>query len=114
MECINLIPAELNLHEHEMLPRLLYVGDVPVEASYHGSALLYRLLDGYPADRLRIIEAGTALSQPARRLPGVRYEDLRLPLSRLQTTRLSRWYGATNLITAVARASRTDMAGKCS
>ena len=39
-----------------MLPRLLYVGDVPVEASYHGSALLHRLLVNYPPDRLSVIE----------------------------------------------------------
>ena len=39
------------------LPRLLYLGDVPVEASYHGSALIYRLLQHYPVDRLMIIES---------------------------------------------------------
>ena len=55
-----------------MLPRLLYVGDVPVEASYHGSALLHRLLGDYPADRLTIIETATA-STPSRRLPEVNY-----------------------------------------
>ena len=49
--------------EASTLPRLLYIGDVPVEASYHGSALLYRLLQTYPPDRLRIIEAGLAASQ---------------------------------------------------
>ena len=38
------------------LPRLLYLADVPVEASYHGSALMYRLLQRYPADRLRVVE----------------------------------------------------------
>ena len=55
-----------------MLPRLLYVGDVPVEASYHGSALLHRLLSDYPHDRLTVIETATE-SDPARRLPKVRY-----------------------------------------
>ena len=53
-----------------MLPRLLYVGDVPVEASYHGSALLYRLLSDYPADRLTIVETATP-SEPNRRLPNI-------------------------------------------
>jgi glycosyltransferase involved in cell wall biosynthesis len=52
--------------------RLLYVGDVPVEASYHGSALLHRLLSDYPPDQLTIIETGTR-SQPERRLPNVNY-----------------------------------------
>ena len=55
-----------------MLPRLLYVGDVPVEASYHGSALLHRLLGDYPADRLTVIETA-APSVASRRLPEVNY-----------------------------------------
>src|SRR5918993_750427 len=55
-----------------MFPRLLYVGDVPVAASYHGSALLHRLLSDYPCDRLTVIETATE-SDPARRLPSVNY-----------------------------------------
>lgn len=55
-----------------MLPRLLYVGDVPVEASYHGSALLHRLLSAYPHDRLTVIETATE-SDPERRLPSINY-----------------------------------------
>lgn len=54
------------------LPRIVYVGDVPVEASYHGSALLHRLLSDYPSDRLTIIETATK-SQAKRRLPNVNY-----------------------------------------
>src|SRR5215213_6094059 len=52
--------------------RILYVGDVPVEASYHGSALLHRLLSDYPPQRLTIIETA-AQSEPQRRLPNVNY-----------------------------------------
>jgi glycosyltransferase involved in cell wall biosynthesis len=55
-----------------MLPHLLYVGDVPVEASYHGSALVHRLLSDYPAERLMIFETG-AESKPERRLEHVKY-----------------------------------------
>ena len=55
-----------------MLPHLLYVGDVPVEASYHGSALVHRLLSDYPAERLTIFETG-AESKPERRLKDVKY-----------------------------------------
>ena len=55
-----------------MLPRLLYVGDVPVEASYHGSASLHRVLGDYPADRLTVIETATP-SVASRRLPEVNY-----------------------------------------
>jgi len=55
-----------------MYPRLLYVGDVPVEASYHGSALLHRLLSDYPPKKLTIIETATQ-SETSRRLPQVNY-----------------------------------------
>ena len=55
-----------------MFPRLLYVGDVPVEASYHGSALLYRLLSDYPPERLAVIETATQ-SELSRRLANVNY-----------------------------------------
>jgi glycosyltransferase involved in cell wall biosynthesis len=65
---------------------LAYVGDVPVEASYHGSALLHRLLSGYPADRLTIIETGTE-SQPKRRLPNINYISRRVSKQRWLDTR---------------------------
>jgi glycosyltransferase involved in cell wall biosynthesis len=52
---------------------LLYVGDVPVESTYHGSALLHRLLASYPAGKLTILETGTTTSQPARRLANAKY-----------------------------------------
>ncbi|HEU5459626.1 MAG TPA: glycosyltransferase [Pyrinomonadaceae bacterium] len=55
-----------------MFTNLLYVGDVPVEASYHGSALLHRLLSGHPHEKLTIIETATE-SEPKRRLPNVNY-----------------------------------------
>lgn len=77
-----------------MLPRLLYLGDVPVEASYHGSALVYRLLRSYPADRLRIIEGNLSPSRIDRRLPGVRYQTLDIGRSRLLNSRLHDWYSA--------------------
>lgn len=74
------------------LPRLLYIADVPVEASYHGSALIHRLLEEYPKDRLRVVEAGTALSLPERRLKEVAYHDMRPPFTRLQSTRFAGLY----------------------
>lgn len=74
-----------------LLPRLLYVGDVPVESSYHGSALLYRLLQNYPPERLRILEGSLRSSSPERRLPGVDYSSVTLGWSRPLNTRFSRW-----------------------
>jgi len=78
--------------------RLLYVGDVPVEASYHGSALLYRLLSSYPPEKLTIIETA-APSEPSRRLSDVNY--LSHPIGR------QRWLNTRFHPHAVAWYSRT-------
>jgi glycosyltransferase involved in cell wall biosynthesis len=69
-----------------MSHRLLYVGDVPVEASYHGSALLYRLLSEHEPEELRIAETGSA-SLPDRRLQRVKYEWSPLAKTRWLNTR---------------------------
>ena len=90
------------------LPRLLCVSAVPVESTYHGSALLYRLLDGYPADRLRIIEGYEAASAPQRRLPGVGYAFASAGVRRLANSRLHRWHFAWLLLTAAARAASVE------
>ena len=66
--------------------RLLYIGDVPVEASYHGSALLYRLLSDYPPESLCIVESATR-SVASRRLPGVTYHSYPLAKQRWLNTR---------------------------
>jgi len=75
------------------MPRLLYVSDVPVESSQHGSALLFRALETYRADRLRIIETGSP-SQPARRLAGVAYASLPIGRRRWLDSRLHGVYSA--------------------
>jgi len=75
------------------LPRLLYVADVPVESSQHGSALMYRVLDRYPADRLRIVETGVS-SQPQRRLPGVAYDHHEIGRRRVINSRVHGLYSA--------------------
>ena len=69
-------------------PRLLYVGDVPVESTYHGSALLHRLLDGYA--KLTVLETGVP-SQVERRVPGAEYLSVRLNGSRWLKTRLHKY-----------------------
>ncbi|HEY6217578.1 MAG TPA: glycosyltransferase, partial [Pyrinomonadaceae bacterium] len=78
-----------------MYPRLLYVGDVPVEASYHGSALLHRLLSDYPPERLTIIETATK-SAISRRLPQVNYLSCQIGNQRWLNTRFhpyaSAWF----------------------
>ncbi|HEV2804401.1 MAG TPA: glycosyltransferase [Chthoniobacterales bacterium] len=79
------------------LPRLLYLGDVGVESSYHGSALLFRLLQAYPAERLMILEAAPWRSHPDRRLPGVSYHAFPIGWGRLLNSRFSRQYGSVVL-----------------
>lgn len=78
-----------------MPPRLVYVGDVPVESSYHGSALLYRLLQRYPPERLRIVEGNLFPARTDRRLPDVTHGALNVGRPRLLNTRFhdlySRW-----------------------
>lgn len=88
------------------LPRMLYVGDVAVESTVAGSTLLYRLLQNYPADRLRIAEGNISSSQPERRLPGVRYDELRVGASRLLRTRFHSLYSSVLHLTAPTRGSR--------
>jgi hypothetical protein len=69
------------------LPKLCYLGEVPVECSFHGSALLWRLLENYPSKDLMIVE-GFHRSSVERRLPGVRYMHPRTPgISRMLRTR---------------------------
>ncbi len=69
------------------LPRLLYIGGVPVESTYHGSALLFRLLSDYPADELLVLEGSNLVSQETRRLPDVRYFRIPAGIPRLLNTR---------------------------
>ena len=94
----------------EPLPRLLYLGDVPVESSYHGSALLYRLLQDYPPDKLLIIEGNLRNSLPERRLPAVSYAAVTVGWARPLRTRFSHWahlaysFAAGGKVGAVERA----------
>lgn len=67
-------------------PGLLYIGDVPVESSYHGSALLHRLLAAYPPENLCVVETATA-SVPSRRLPDVKYLSYPIAKQRWLNTR---------------------------
>jgi glycosyltransferase involved in cell wall biosynthesis len=97
-----------NSEKNASLPRLLYLGDVPVESSYHGSALLYRLLETYPKDRLQVVEAGWHASLPERRLKDVAYHFRSLPLIRLFYSRITRWFVTGNLLLARTRARKFE------
>jgi hypothetical protein len=82
--------------ESRALPRILYVSDVPVELSYAGATLIYRLFEHYPADRLFVVQPVNL--DPTRRLRGVKYYILgsRL-LDRLRFSRFSRQLAWLNI-----------------
>jgi hypothetical protein len=71
------------------LPRLLYVGDVSVADTMAGEALLFRLLQFYPADRLAVV-CGVRPGMPA--LPGVRYHHYGPAFPRLLRSRIAEEY----------------------
>ena len=81
------------------LPRLVYIGDVPVAKTMSGSLLLWRLLETYPADSLLVLE--TLVSPPATRLPGVDYRRIFPVLTRLAHTRF--WPVVNPFLIASAR-----------
>jgi glycosyltransferase involved in cell wall biosynthesis len=76
-----------------------------VESSYHGSTLLYRLLQGYPADCLSIVEGNLIPPRTNRRLPGVTHQTLAVGNSRLLSTRFHDWYSRWLFARAKARAA---------
>jgi hypothetical protein len=86
------------------LPKLLYLGDVPVESSYHGSALLYRLLQNYPPERLEIIEGNLRTSLAGRRLADVSYRTVKAGWARPLYTRFNRWAVLAYSFAACSRA----------
>ena len=90
------------------LPNLIYIGDVPIECSYHGSLVLYRLLEDYPAGSLTVIETGTE-SMSAQRLTGVSYVSLPMR-SRWLDTR----FHSLVLSWSMIRAARPDFLNKLS
>jgi hypothetical protein len=86
------------------LPRLLYVGQVPVAASHAGAALLYRLLYKYPPERLMILESSLGHTLPDQRLPAIVYKVLRAGRARLLHTRFAEWYSSWLMLAAGQRA----------
>jgi glycosyltransferase involved in cell wall biosynthesis len=108
-----LLSEPVNTHEPAIpgtgFPRLVYIGDVPVEGTVAGMALLYRLLQRYPAERLKIIESDLFPLHPEKRLEGVAYETLPIPFKRLLFSRLSPlaalwlWWGAARRAKSLRR-----------
>ncbi|MEP6782575.1 MAG: hypothetical protein ABI983_02835 [Acidobacteriota bacterium] len=71
------------------LPRLLYVGDISVADTMAGEALLYRLLQFYPPDKLALI-CGVRPDMP--KLPGAAYHHWGPAFPRLLYSRVAEEY----------------------
>jgi hypothetical protein len=69
------------------LPRLLYVGDVPVEDSIASGTLLFRLLEEYPPSSLCIVETNLMSRTGRQRLPNVIHKTRSIASKRLLQTR---------------------------
>jgi hypothetical protein len=80
----------------EAVPRLLYLANVPVESYLHGSTLVYRLFETYPAEKLLIVEC-LCESQVDRRIPNVQYRAIKSSLSRLLKNRFSHYLWSLSL-----------------
>lgn len=76
------------------LPRLAFVSDVPVQNTYHGSALIYRLLADYEKENLLIVESNLSTSDPALRIPQISYQSVSVGNKRLLNTRYHHHYRA--------------------
>jgi Glycosyltransferase Family 4 len=80
--------AASTISSGDAVPRLLYLADVPVESHMHGSTLVYRLFESYPAEKLLIVEF-LFESHVNRRIPNVQYRAIKSGLSRLLKNRFS-------------------------
>lgn len=74
------------------LPRLLYISEVPIGRSYAGMAVLYRLLETYPVDRLLVAVSTFVPHDPRERLTDVPYRHFSLGIPRLRRTRVEPYY----------------------
>ncbi len=87
------------------LPRLLYLSDVPVEATVGGAALLYRLLQNYP-DPLKILEPYRLQPPLEKRLPHIDYTTFYVGSDRLLHSRFTSLYQAYLLLIARSRSQQ--------
>lgn len=82
-------PPGLAAREAAALPRLLYIGDVSVADTMAGEALLFRLLQFYPPEKLAIV-CGVRPGLPM--LPGVAYHHWGPMFPRLLHSRVAAEY----------------------
>ncbi|HKC63953.1 MAG TPA: glycosyltransferase [Pyrinomonadaceae bacterium] len=110
MSCAIIEPSidESREKDYDLLPRLLYIGDVAVAATVAGSTQLYRLLQRYPRQILLIAEGNLWMSSPDKRLPHVKYEAFRVGSKRLLLTRFHATYSCLLYLTATTRKKQLE------
>src|SRR5262249_8239639 len=80
----------------DAVPRLLYLANVPVESYIHGSTLVYRLFETYPAETLLIVDCQCD-SQVDRPIPNVQSRAIKSSWSRLPRSRFSHYLWSLSL-----------------
>lgn len=106
LEKISVSDSAMKPGDVPLLPNLIYIGDVPIEATHHGSALLYRLFSTFPAEKLFVVEANAWTSSTQRRLQRVRYASINIGSARVLNSRLSKFYLSYVARGAAGRARR--------
>jgi glycosyltransferase involved in cell wall biosynthesis len=81
-------PVRQTLREAVLAPRILLFSDEGPNLRSAGGILLYRLLDSYPRDLLRVIERD---ADSARGHLDCRYDSLVMPWRRFEQSRFNRW-----------------------
>ena len=99
--------VQTDSEESIVFPRLVYIGDIPIEPMRGGSALIYRLLDEYPSDRLLILQT-SEIPLKGDRLTSIKYERVFLEGQRLCTTRLSRLGHSWTMLRASTQVSKVS------
>jgi hypothetical protein len=82
-----------------VMPRVLFLTSEIPQSVNAGSMQLYRVLQGYPADKLMVLGAAPAKDAE---LLACRYETLKLLTYRLACTRLRRWFCGLNALIGAA------------
>ncbi len=91
MVCGALCQKGMTAPSNNSLPRLAYIGDIPVERTRASAILVHRLLEGYLAEKLLVVEGPPGEPEISARLGGVRYVDAQDGRWRWTRTRIGGW-----------------------
>ncbi|MBW8782060.1 MAG: glycosyltransferase [Verrucomicrobia bacterium] len=90
------------------LPRILFLSNEAPHTAAAGAIIFHRLLQDYPADKLLVVTNSTLPTESGRLT--CRYESLKLPVDRLNRTRLAHWRPILRALggSALPRLGRVD------